>query len=150
MKKKCPTVQSYTRLRHDLFQSFGEVLGNIYFLGSCSCRHLTRSSCQCLVSVAPFRRPSFLSISSPAGVAMTFSRSVTSLLRTSRHVASPARGLNPINRVFGHDRFGARTYATVFERTKPHVNVGRFTSGHTVLGNADSCQVQSATSIMAR
>ena len=55
---------------------------------------------------------------------MGLSRSVTSLLRTSRHVASPARGLNPVNRVFGHDRFGARNYAAVFERNKPHVNVG--------------------------
>ncbi|EHY52751.1 translation elongation factor Tu [Exophiala dermatitidis] len=59
---------------------------------------------------------------------MAFSRSLTSLLRTSRHIASPARGVNPVNRVFGHDRFGARTYAAVFERNKPHVNVG--TIGH--------------------
>ncbi|OAG42875.1 elongation factor Tu, mitochondrial [Fonsecaea monophora] len=59
---------------------------------------------------------------------MAFSRSVVSLLRTSRYIASPARGVNPVNRVFGHDRFAARAYATVFERTKPHVNVG--TIGH--------------------
>ncbi|KIX08487.1 translation elongation factor Tu [Rhinocladiella mackenziei CBS 650.93] len=59
---------------------------------------------------------------------MAFSRSVTSLLRTSRHIVTPARGVNPVNKVFGHDRFGARTYAAVFERNKPHVNVG--TIGH--------------------
>ncbi|KAI1610824.1 translation elongation factor Tu [Exophiala viscosa] len=59
---------------------------------------------------------------------MAFSRSVTSVLRTSRHIASPSRGANPVNRVFGHDRFGARTYAAVFNRDKPHVNVG--TIGH--------------------
>jgi elongation factor Tu len=59
---------------------------------------------------------------------MAFSRSFTTLLRTSRHIATPARGVNPVNRVFGHDRFGARNYAAVFERNKPHVNVG--TIGH--------------------
>jgi len=59
---------------------------------------------------------------------MAFSRSVTSLLRTSRHVVTPARGVNPVTKVWGHDRFGARTYAAVFERTKPHVNIG--TIGH--------------------
>ncbi|KIW21156.1 translation elongation factor Tu [Exophiala spinifera] len=59
---------------------------------------------------------------------MAFSRSVTSFLRTSRHVVTPARGVNPVNRVWGHDRFGARTYAAVFERNKPHVNIG--TIGH--------------------
>jgi len=59
---------------------------------------------------------------------MAFSRSVSSLLRTSRHLVAPARGVNPVNRVFGHDRFAARAYATAFERTKPHVNVG--TIGH--------------------
>ena len=55
---------------------------------------------------------------------MPFTRSVTSLLRTSRTGLSISPGANPVNRVFGHDRFGARTYAAVFERNKPHVNVG--------------------------
>lgn len=59
---------------------------------------------------------------------MAFSRSVTSFLRTSRHIVSPTRGANPVNRVFGHDRFGARTYAAVFQRDKPHVNVGECAS----------------------
>lgn len=58
---------------------------------------------------------------------MVFTRSLTTFLRASRHVATPARGVNPVNRVFGHDRFGARGYAAVFTRDKPHVNVGEFT-----------------------
>jgi hypothetical protein len=55
---------------------------------------------------------------------MPLSRSVTSILRSSRTGLSLSRGANPVNRVFSHDRFGARTYAAVFERNKPHVNVG--------------------------
>jgi elongation factor Tu len=55
---------------------------------------------------------------------MPVSRSFISILRTSRTALSQSRGANPVNRVFGHDRFAARTYATVFERTKPHVNIG--------------------------
>jgi hypothetical protein len=55
---------------------------------------------------------------------MPVSRSLVSILRTSRATLSQPRGANPVNRVFGHDRFAARTYATVFERNKPHVNIG--------------------------
>lgn len=55
---------------------------------------------------------------------MPFARSVISVLRTSRTGLSFSRGANPVNPVFGHDRFGARTYAAVFERNKPHVNIG--------------------------
>jgi elongation factor Tu len=58
---------------------------------------------------------------------MAFARSVTSLFRTSR--ALNARGANPINRVFGHERFGARAYAAAFQRDKPHVNIGMSKSG---------------------
>lgn len=53
---------------------------------------------------------------------MAFARSVTALYRTSR--ALNARGANPVSRVFGHDRFGARGYAAAFQRDKPHVNIG--------------------------
>lgn len=56
---------------------------------------------------------------------MPVSRSLVSTLRASRLGLSKSRGANPVNRVFGHDRFAARTYATVFERTKPHVNIGK-------------------------
>jgi hypothetical protein len=55
---------------------------------------------------------------------MPVSRSLVSILRTSRATLSQPRGANPVNRVFGHDRFAARTYATAFERNKPHVNIG--------------------------
>jgi hypothetical protein len=54
---------------------------------------------------------------------MAFSRSISSLYRTTR--ALNARGGNPVNRVFGHDRFGARSYAQAFQRDKPHVNIGK-------------------------
>lgn len=81
----------------------------------------------CLCSFAAFGSL-FISFYSdrlfPSGVAMVFSRSLTTFLRASRHIATPARGANPVNRVFGHDRFGARGYAAVFSREKPHVNVG--------------------------
>jgi hypothetical protein len=56
---------------------------------------------------------------------MTFARSITSVLKTSRAGLSLPRGANPVCRVFGHERFGARAYAVAFERTKPHVNVGK-------------------------
>lgn len=83
---------------------------------------------------------------------MAFSRSVTSLLRTSRHVVTPARGVNPVNRVWGHDRFGARTYAAVFERNKPHVNIGKSEMSRWPGAGIDLTHVQAqlATSIMAR
>ena len=78
---------------------------------------------QCTASIYLFY---LSSLSSPLlAVAMAFTRSVTSILRTSRLAACSSRHVNPINRVFGHDRFAARTYATVFERTKPHVNIGK-------------------------
>lgn len=54
---------------------------------------------------------------------MAFTRSVTSLVRSSRLAASSSRS-NPVLKVLGHDRLVARQYATVFERNKPHVNIG--------------------------
>ena len=64
-----------------------------------------------------------VSIDSPS-FEMTISRSVVSLLRTSRLSLSQSKGVNPVYRVLGHDRFAARTYATAFTRDKPHVNIG--------------------------
>lgn len=47
------------------------------------------------------------------------------LLRTSRAALRPQRGLNPVQNVLGKRYVDAcRTYATAFERTKPHVNIG--------------------------
>ena len=54
----------------------------------------------------------------------TFSRSMIPFLRISRHALSHQRGINPIQQVFAHDRNGIRGLATVFERNKPHVNIG--------------------------
>ena len=51
-------------------------------------------------------------------------RSVVPLLRTGRLALRHQKGVNPIHQVFAHDRNGARGLATVFERTKPHVNIG--------------------------
>ena len=51
-------------------------------------------------------------------------RSVTPLLRTSRIVLRQQKGVNPVQQVFGKDSNGARGLATVFERSKPHVNIG--------------------------
>jgi len=53
------------------------------------------------------------------------SRSVASIIRTGKTSLVRSRGANPVQQVFGHDRFGARGYAQVFQRTKPHVNVGK-------------------------
>ncbi|MCJ1354108.1 MAG: translation elongation factor Tu [Icmadophila ericetorum] len=57
-----------------------------------------------------------------------FARSITPLLRTTRLAIQHHRGINPVQNVFGQDRNGVRGLATVFERTKPHVNIG--TIGH--------------------
>merc|ERR1711977_635094 len=62
-----------------------------------------------------------------AASAMAFNRSVTHFLRSSR-LATKTYGGNPVLRAFGHDRLAARHYAAVYERSKPHVNIG--TIGH--------------------
>lgn len=64
------------------------------------------------------QRLSFLSVP-----AMTFTRSVTQLVRSSR-LAGQTYGGNPVLKAFGHDRLAARHYAAVYQRTKPHVNIG--------------------------
>lgn len=93
---------------------------NIFFEVHCHRPDLSIDNCWIQLSGLP----SFVHHCSSSGVAMTFSRSLTTLLRTSRHVAGPSR-VNPVNRVFGHERFGARTYAEAFTRDKPHVNIGK-------------------------
>lgn len=69
--------------------------------------------------------PLFFIRSSPSGVAMAFTRSLTSFLRASRLAASSSRA-NPVLSAFGRNPLQARSYATVFARDKPHVNVGRY------------------------
>ncbi|OKL55923.1 Elongation factor Tu, mitochondrial [Talaromyces atroroseus] len=56
------------------------------------------------------------------------SRSVNLLLRSSRSSLLRPRAVNPVHHALSSERFAARTFATAFERTKPHVNVG--TIGH--------------------
>ncbi|OJD24246.1 translation elongation factor Tu [Blastomyces percursus] len=56
------------------------------------------------------------------------SRSVNALLRTGRLALQRPRGVNPIQHALLRDRMAFRGMASVFERTKPHVNVG--TIGH--------------------
>lgn len=55
-------------------------------------------------------------------------RSLTPLLRTTRLAVKHQNGVNPVQQVFGKDRHGVRGLATVFERTKPHVNIGSYCS----------------------
>lgn len=52
------------------------------------------------------------------------SRSVSALLRTGRFALQRPRGVNPIRHALLQDRTAFRGMATVFERSKPHVNVG--------------------------
>ncbi|MCJ1337905.1 translation elongation factor Tu [Bachmanniomyces sp. S44760] len=60
---------------------------------------------------------------------MSFSsRPLTTLVRTARIALQQRKGINPVHYVFRGDRNGVRGLATVFERTKPHVNIG--TIGH--------------------
>ena len=51
-------------------------------------------------------------------------RSLTPILRTSRLALWQQRGVNPVQQVFGRDANGIRGLATVFERSRPHVNIG--------------------------
>ena len=51
-------------------------------------------------------------------------RSLAPILRTSRLAVWQQRGVNPVQQVFGRDANGIRGLATVFERSKPHVNIG--------------------------
>lgn len=51
-------------------------------------------------------------------------RSIAPLLRTSRFALQQRRGVNPVQQVFSKDGKSIRGLATVFERSKPHVNIG--------------------------
>ena len=51
-------------------------------------------------------------------------RSFRPLLRTSKLAFRQRKGVNPVQQVFSQDRNGVRGLATVFERNKPHVNIG--------------------------
>ena len=51
-------------------------------------------------------------------------RSFTPLLRTTRLAIRQQKGINPVQQVFSKDANRIRGLATVFERSKPHVNIG--------------------------
>ncbi len=53
-----------------------------------------------------------------------FSKSFAPLLRTGRLAVRHRYGFNPVQQVFGRGLIEVRGLATVFERTKPHVNIG--------------------------
>ena len=55
---------------------------------------------------------------------VVITRSLAPILRTSRLAIRQQKGVNPVHQVFGKDANGIRGLATVFERSKPHVNIG--------------------------
>lgn len=55
---------------------------------------------------------------------VVFNRSFAPLLRTTRLAIRQQKGINPVHQVFGTDANGIRGLATVFARSKPHVNIG--------------------------
>ena len=55
----------------------------------------------------------------------SISRTANLLARTSRSSLLRPRSVNPVQHVFAKDHLTARGMATVFERTKPHVNIGK-------------------------
>ncbi|KAL9133427.1 MAG: hypothetical protein Q9175_005390 [Cornicularia normoerica] len=59
---------------------------------------------------------------------VAITRSLAPILRTSRLAVRQQKCVNPVQQVFGRDTNGIRGLATVFERSKPHVNIG--TIGH--------------------
>lgn len=66
----------------------------------------------------------------------SISRTVNLLLRSSRSSLLRPRSVNPVHHVFSSERMAARGFATVFERTKPHVNVGML---YPAISNVLSC-----------
>ena len=55
---------------------------------------------------------------------VAITRSLAPILRTSRLAVRKQSGVNPVQQVFGRDANGIRGLATIFERSKPHVNIG--------------------------
>lgn len=55
---------------------------------------------------------------------VVITRSLAPILRTTRLAVRQQRGVNPVQQVFRKDANGIRGLATVFERSKPHVNIG--------------------------
>lgn len=56
---------------------------------------------------------------------VVLNRSLAPLLRTTQLAVRQQRGINPVQQVFGRDTIGRRGVVKVFERNKPHLNVGK-------------------------
>lgn len=61
-----------------------------------------------------------------------FPRLINTLARTSKFVLQRPQAANPVYRVLAQDKHLYRGFATVFERTKPHVNVGEYFTADTI------------------
>ena len=79
-----------------------------------------------LHSISSLLCPSIVGLRALRTMMPGFSRSVTSLLWTSQLALRQSKGVNPVQYVFKKNVDGVRTLATVFERSKPHVNIGKY------------------------
>lgn len=64
---------------------------------------------------------------------MVFARSVLPFLRTARSALQQGNSVSPLQHALRRQNGAsvlnaARAYATAFERTKPHVNIGLYSS----------------------
>ena len=73
-----------------------------------------------------------------------FIRTFAPLIRTTRVTLLQQKGVNPVQQVFGRDAAQYRGLATVFERNKPHVNIGWYPCDHQRSSYNDFGQAQSA------
>lgn len=86
---------------------------------------------------------------------MAFSRSVLPFLRTARSALQQGNSVSPLQHALRRQNGAsvlnaARTYATAFERTKPHVNIGLSSSADSIAVVLMRFQVQLGTLITAR
>ena len=79
-------------------------------------------------------------------------RTANLLFRSSRASLLRPAGVNPVHHVFANNRLAARGLATAFERTKPHVNIGKLVNSLICKGFilTDLIKVPLVTSIMER
>ena len=69
-----------------------------------------------------------------------FARTLNPFLRTARTALKQSNGVNPLQSALMQRQSGvqilntARTYAAVFQRTKPHVNIGMKLRGYRATG----------------
>ena len=78
------------------------------------------------------------------------SRSAAPLFQSTRFALRRQRGVNPVHHVLRKDSQSLRGLATVFERSKPHVNIGMFVDRLDLTLGPKAQQAQLVMSIMAR